>query len=304
VIRRHDGPALAALGLALAVFAPSFAATRVAADGLGVGTVTGIRLLLGGGALCLLAAPAVVGLRPALRRLLWLGAYGMGLQTLFLCIGVDAGTASLGALILGLEPVGIALVGALAARQLPTHSTVAGLALGLAGVVAVSGVVSVGVSGTPLRAVLALLGTTACFSVYAVRLKRELTPENAVAVTGLTMVGGGLAVLPLVVAELALGKTVQADADVWTAVGAGYLVLCQTVIGYVAFSRALAHLSADVVAVLLYLLPPLSVLAAWALLGETPHVRDAVGGALILVGVAVASRRPRPAHRLAEETPC
>ena len=39
---------------------------------------------------------------------------------------------------------------------------------------------------------------------------------------------------------------------------------------------------------------------AWALLGETPATLAYVGGALALVGVAVARRKPRT---LASETP-
>ena len=36
---------------------------------------------------------------------------------------------------------------------------------------------------------------------------------------------------------------------------------------------------------------PLAVLADWILIGEEPHARDIAGGLLILVGVAIGTRR-------------
>jgi len=42
-----------------------------------------------------------------------------------------------------------------------------------------------------------------------------------------------------------------------------------------------------------YLVPPLTILMGWLLLGETPPGMAYVGGALALVGVAVARRKQR-----------
>ena len=148
--------AVAALALSLLIFAPSFAATKVSVDGLGVATSATIRLIGGGGLLLLIAHRSWPELRRHWRPLALLGVAGMGVQTLAISIGIDAGTASLGALILGLEPIFIALFGALLTHDRPSRATIAGLALGLAGVVVVSGVLTVGISGTPLVAVLAL----------------------------------------------------------------------------------------------------------------------------------------------------
>ena len=65
----------------------------------------------------------------------------------------------------------------------------------------------------------------------------------------------------------------------------------QTVVGYALFTYAIARLRPALLAVMLYALPPLAVLADWILLGEQPHGRDFAGGALILVGVAIGTRR-------------
>jgi drug/metabolite transporter (DMT)-like permease len=291
-----DTRPLLALAATLAAFAPSFAATKVTADGLGVSTSASIRLLVGGGILLVAARrawPAIVRDR---RSVLLMGVFGMGLQTWMITIGIDAGSASLGALILGLEPVLIALFAALLVRERPERRLLAGLALGLAGVVVVSGVLTVGLGGTPLRAVLALCVTTVSFSAYAARLPALTRRLGGLAAAGATMTAGGLAILPFAIAEVVRGVAVQDDARRSTVVGATYLVLGQTVIGYALFTYAAARIRTSLLAVLLYALPALAVLADWILIGERPVGRDLAGGALILAAVAVGTRRA-PAAR-------
>lgn len=283
-------PALAALALSLLIFAPSFAATKVAVDGLGVATSASIRLVAGGGILLLIGHRSWPLLRVHWRRLALLGVTGMGLQTFAISIGIDAGTASLGALILGLEPVCIALFGALLLREHPGRNMLIGLGLGLAGVVVVSGILTVGVSGTPLVAVLALGVTTVSFSIYAVRLPAVVRLVGGIPAAGATMTAGGLAIVPFALVEVVRGVAVQSDARASTIIGSAYLVIGQTVVGYGLFVFAVSRLRSAQLAIMLYALPPLAVLADWILIGERPHARDLVGGALILLGVAIGTR--------------
>lgn len=284
-------PALAALALSLVVFAPSFAATKVSVDGLGVATSATIRLVGGGAILLLIAHRSWPLLWRQRRPLALLGVTGMGLQTYAISIGIDAGSASLGALILGIEPVCIALFGALLLRERPERSALIGLGFGLAGVVVVSGILTVGVQGTPLLAVVALVITTVSFSIYAVRLPAFAHLVGGIPAAAATMAAGGLAILPFALVEVIRGTAVHADARASAILGSGYNVLGQTVVGYALFVYAVARLRPALLAVMLYALPPLAVLANWILIGERPHARDLVGGALILLGVAIGTRR-------------
>jgi drug/metabolite transporter (DMT)-like permease len=285
-------PALVALACSLLVFAPSFAATKVAVDGLGVSTSAAIRLLGGGGILLLAAHRSWPALWRNRNTIALLGIAGMGLQTWTISVGIDAGTASLGALILGLEPIFIAIFGALLVRERLGPWVIGGLVLGLAGVVVVSGVLTEGISGTPLVAVLALCVTTVSFSAYAARLPELTRLVGGIPAAGATMTVGGLAVVPLALVELARGTAVQGDARASTVLGSAYLVLGQTAVGYALFTYAVARIRTSLLAVLLYALPPLAVLADWLLIDERPHGRDVAGGALILLAVAVGTRRP------------
>ena len=68
---------------------------------------------------------------PVWRKLVLAGVVGLGAQAVFMVAGVDAGSASLGALILGLEPIGIAVCAALVGGEHLDRRTVGALALGL-----------------------------------------------------------------------------------------------------------------------------------------------------------------------------
>ena len=59
-------------------------------------------------------------------------------------------------------------------------------------------------------------------------------------------------------------------------------------------------MSASSLGVTTYLVPPITIVMGWLFLGETPPGMAYVGGALALVGVAVARRKPRT---LAAEPP-
>jgi len=52
------------------------------------------------------------------------------------------------------------------------------------------------------------------------------------------------------------------------------------------------------VAATAYLVPPITIVMSWAILGEMPRAIAVLGGALCLVGVVIARRVPQPAPEL------
>ena len=145
---------------------------RSSVDGLGVATSATIRLIGGRwhpaadrASLVAATAAPLAPARAARRGRAW------ACRPYAISIGIDAGTASLGALILGLEPICIALFGALLVRDRPSrtdHRRARARARRRGRRLRAS--LTVGISGTPLVAVLALGITTISFSLYAVRL--------------------------------------------------------------------------------------------------------------------------------------
>jgi drug/metabolite transporter (DMT)-like permease len=122
--------------------------------------------------------------------------------------------------------------------------------------------------GRRLRAQLSLL--TYVFPVYA---------TAAVVLAGLVLISG----LP----------AVPRDPQTW--LWLLLMALGPQILGHSALNWALRYLSATYVTVAIMGEPILSTLLAWWLLGEAPSVWTIAGGALVLAGIAVASRAERPA---------
>jgi drug/metabolite transporter (DMT)-like permease len=276
----------------LLLFALSFPATKAATQGLGVGTATAVRFVLAASLLLPFAWRGMQRMGPAGRPLFVAGALGLGVQAAAMVAGIDAGSASLGALVLGLEPIGIAVAAALVGGESLDRLTIVALGVGFAGVAVVSGAVTQPLAEIPLGAVAFLLLTVVTFSGYTVTIRRLSQRAEPIVVATVTTLGGLVVVFPLLLLELARGDALTDAASLSTGVGATFNGVA-TSVGYVLFARVIAVRASASLAVILYLLPPLAVLCSWAILGEEPQLRHAIGGALVLLAVGIAERGRR-----------
>ena len=73
-----------------------------------------------------------------------------------------------------------------------------------------------------------------------------------------------------------------------------------TAIAFTTYAFALQHMSASNLGVTTYLVPPITIVMGLVFLDEVPPTMAYVGGALALVGVAVARRKPRRTQPPAE----
>jgi O-acetylserine/cysteine efflux transporter len=273
----------------LVLFGSSFPAFKLATERFGVGTVVGLRFALATATLVVIFR-GLPALEPRMwRRLLAIGALGLGGQAVTMIAGIDAGSSTLGALVLGLEPIGVAVAAVLVARERPTPATLLGLGLGLCGVAVVSGLFTSGVSGGG-RPVAFLLVTVVLFAAYTVSVRREAGRVDAGAVALVTSIGACIVTLPLIALDAAHGQVVQGDLD-WSSVAVAVYIGVGSGIAYFLFAHVLSRLPASRFAVAMYAVPTLGVLASWAVLGERPIARDVVGGAMILAAVWVAEHR-------------
>lgn len=275
--------------MTLVLFGSSFPAFKLATERFGVGTVVGLRFALATATLIVIFR-GLPALEPRMwRRLLAIGALGLGGQAVTMIAGIDAGSSTLGALVLGLEPIGVAVAAVLVARERPTPATLLGLGLGLCGVAVVSGLFTSGVSGGG-RPVAFLLVTVVLFAAYTVSVRREAGRVDAGAVALVTSIGACIVTLPLIALDAAHGHVVQGDLDASSVAVAVYIGVGSG-IAYFLFAHVLSRLPASRFAVAMYAVPTLGVLASWAVLGERPIARDVVGGAMILAAVWVAEHR-------------
>ncbi len=284
---------LLAVGTTLVLWASAFVAIRHLAHDFSAGPLTLARMGVAAVALGFVAlrhglphptrqqwvSIAVIGV-------LWFSIYHLALNQGE--VWVDAGTA---AMLLQVSPV---LVAVLAVTFLGERFT-APLVLGL--LVAFSGVALIGLSGSTDSDVDSgkmLLGALLCvvsavtYSVSLVLQKPLLTDLSAVHVTWLACTIGAATCLPFGPSLVSEVADAPASSLLWLV----YLGVFPTAIAFTTYAFALRHMTASSLGVTTYLVPPLTIVLALIFLGETPPPVAYVGGALALVGVAIARRRP------------
>jgi drug/metabolite transporter (DMT)-like permease len=70
-----------------------------------------------------------------------------------------------------------------------------------------------------------------------------------------------------------------------------YLGLFPAAIAYVTWAYALSRMSASITTTFLYILPVITIVLAWPLLGEIPSLLSLVGGVVVILGVALVNAR-------------
>ena len=281
---------LAAVGTTLLLWASAFVAIRHLGHDFSAGPLSLGRLLVG--ALVLGVVALSRGVPHPTRRewvslvtigVLWFGVYNVALNE-----GetrVDAGTA---AMLIQVSPVLIAVLAAVFLGERFTTYLVLGLALAFAGVALISLATS-GSGGRDLLGVFLCLLAAVVYAVSLILQKPLVARLQAVHVTWLACTIGAVVCLPFapsLVSELSSAP----GSSIWWLV---YLGVFPTAIAFTTYAFALRHMSASSLGVTTYLVPPLTILMGWLALGETPPAMAYAGGALALVGVAVARRKPR-----------
>jgi len=219
----------------------------------------------------------------ALWGVAWFGLYNLALNAAERHL--DAGTA---ALLVNVAPVVVAvLAGLLLGEGFPAR-LLAGMAIAFTGVVLIATTTSA--TGTDVAGVLLGLLAALLYAGAAVAQKRLLARVDALTVTWIGAVAGTVALLPYLPALL----TELATAPAATTAGIAYLGVFPTAVAFLTWGYALSRTTAGRLAAATYAAPPIVVLLSWTLLGELPAPLALAGGALCLVGVAVATRTARP----------
>jgi drug/metabolite transporter (DMT)-like permease len=286
---------LAAVGVTLVFWASAFVAIRHLRGEFSPGALSLGRLLVG--AICLGAVAVSRGLpRPTGREwasILAIGVLWFGIYNIALNAGerhVDAGTA---VMLLQVSPLLIALLATAFLHERFSMYLGLGLALAFAGVALIATANDDSGGRDVLGVVLCLVAAVA-YSISLVLQKPLVARLSALHVTWFACTVGAIVCLPFAGQLLDQARDAS-TADIWWVV---YLGVFPTAIAFTTYAYALSTMSASSLGVTTYLVPPLTIVMAWLLLGETPPTLAYAGGVLALVGVAVARRKPRT---LAEE---
>jgi drug/metabolite transporter (DMT)-like permease len=176
------------------------------------------------------------------------------------------------------------------------------LMLGCAVALAGCGVIALATSTHGISDVVAALLCVAAALTYAVALVVEkplLTRASPLTVTWSACTVGAVVCLPFLPQLVAESLHAGAGALAWVV----YLGLLPTAAGFSLWAFALARTTAGRLGATTYLVPPVAVLMGWLLLGDVPQTLAFAGGALCLLGVAVARGARWPRRRRAAAEP-
>jgi drug/metabolite transporter (DMT)-like permease len=267
-----------------------------------------LRLLLGVASLALMAF--LVAPRGTLRytrsqawSLLGIGLVGYGFSLGFQFFGTRLSTAANGALITSASPAFILIFAYWLLREQLTKARMAALTLATVGVViVVFDPNEVRLGADVFWGNLALFGAAVTWGLYSVQAKQATTTGlNSVAISALAPAGGLAVAVPLAAWELTLGgETVKAITPGIVG-GVLFLGIVSTAIAVYLWTKAFEILEASVASLLFFAQPVVgAILSAW-LLKEPLGAQFFGGGAMILLGVLLASLPARPGR--GNETP-
>ncbi len=280
--------AVTAAGITVVAWASAFVAIRWVGHSFSPGPLALGRLLLGCIALGALLAAQRAWVPPtrwewgllAVCGVAWFGVYNVALNAAEQRI--DAGTT---AMLVNVGPVLIALFAGLVLGEGFPRWLVAGAAVAFAGTLLI-GAATARASTADLLGIVLSLVAAATYALGVVAQKPVLRRLPALQVTWLACSIGAVACLPFGPALLAEVGGAGAGA----VGGLVYLGLVPTALAFSTWAYALARTDAGRLGVTTYVVPPLTILASWPLLGEVPPPLALVGGGLCLVGVALARR--------------
>jgi len=223
-----------------------------------------------------------------------LGLSGVVLYNLFFFSGLKTVGAGRASVIVAANPILIFLGSVVFFQERLTVGRLAGVLFSFSGAVTVisHGRLSTIFEGGLGWGELFIFGCVISWATYSLVGKvamRDLLPRTAV--TGSCLVGAagllGLALLPPGGENM-----LHLSGGVWLSLA--YLGLLGTALGFVWYYDGIRELGPSRAAIFINLVPISAVILAWLLLGETPDASLAVGACLVVLGVYLINRPPKP----------
>ncbi|MFO0728869.1 MAG: EamA family transporter [Myxococcota bacterium] len=269
----------------------TYLAIRVALETMPPFVMAGTRFLVAGSGLYLWARLSGAA-RPALVH--WRSAAIVGGLLLFMGNGgvvngertVPSGVAAL--LIAG-TPMWMAIFDAAQKRRFPGPGVVAGLGLGVLGVLILIDPAKLSSSGSlnPIGAV-SVLSASLAWSFGSIYSRRAPLPSSPFLATAMEMLAGGLCLLVLgsLSGELhSLPAPSLRSAVAWL-----WLVVAGSLIGFTAYIWLLRNTTAAKASTYAFVNPVIAVLLGWAIGGEDLSLRSGVAGAVIVLALVLITR--------------
>jgi drug/metabolite transporter (DMT)-like permease len=225
--------------------------------------------------------------RGSLRLIALASFIGLGVSSWAQFFGTALSTAHAGALITSSAPAFMVIFAALVLGERVTSQKIIALVVASVGVVTVVGPSDMGAGPGAVFGDILLVIAGITWALYSV-LIRKLTLRIAnVTVTGYVTIIGAAAGLPLGIPDLV--RTGVPTPAVWLSIL--YIGFISTALAYYLWNKGLELMEAGNASIFFFAQPLTGTFFAWLLLGEKLNVGFFIGGALILIGVAIASVR-------------
>lgn len=285
--------------IACLLWGSSFVATRYAltAGGLGIFTLLAGRFLIA--SLILILLTLIRGRQKLnskdLLRLLAMGIIYPGLYFLFETTGLTRIPAFLASIIIAGIPALTGIIAHVFLKERMGLRGWGGIFLSVIGVALVvlladRKVPSTGQPPASLSGVL-LTGGAAIMGAIYITLIRHLTRSyQPLTLTTAQSIIGSLLFLPMASLELARG---QFYFNLWGLIALGFLGIVVSVVAFLSFIKALTMIEASKASLFLNIIPIISLILGWLLLGEGINPGQGIGALVVIGGVLLATWSPK-----------
>ena len=224
--------------------------------------------------------------RPDLRRLAWLGFVGHGLHVGMVTYGIHWSTAFSSSVILACGPIFTLVILRWQGLERLVPAQVIGVAVACVGVLMFLSDKLLGGQWRAGGGDLFLLVAASFFSYYTVAAKPVIERLGSVMTMGYATVLGSVPVLLWTLP--AVGDVAWAAVTFWAWLGLLWAVVVSAFVGWLAWGWINAVRGVASTAPLMYLMPPVAGVFAWALTGEHYSWIKIAGAGVTLMGVALA----------------
>ncbi len=203
--------------------------------------------------------------------------------------------SGLAALIIAVVPLWIVLL-RLTHSERVRRGTLLGVLIGFAGVALLVG--SRGLTGeVDLLGMLMVIGSSASWALGSFYSRRLPLPNDPFVSTAAQMFVGGIALTLVGVATGELPRVVPAQFAGESLAALAYLIVFGSIVAFSAYTWLLQNAPVSKVATYAYVNPVVAIFLGWLILSESITAAMAIGGAMIVLGVAVVIRtESRPAR--------
>ncbi len=217
-----------------------------------------------------------------------IGVFGVSLNQFLFVVGLSRTSVAHTAIFANLSPFLVLLLASASGLEKLTPRKIVGVVVALGGVILLR-LADAGPQGkaTFWGDFITFLGSVA-FAIFTVLGKPTAKRMGSIAVNTVAYIGGALLLAPLTIWQAAHFPLASVPRQAWLSVF--YMALGPSVICYLIYYYALAHMDASRLSAFNYLLPVLATLLGVWTLGESITVWTIVAGTVIFGGVYMVER--------------